>query len=74
MLSPKLRVQQGKSATTHPADEMHETHLRGVRAAEIGPAEHRLTEEGAAHVYAIQPADELIAEPRFEAMSRTVLV
>src|SRR5690606_21571386 len=59
-----LGVEQAVAAVAQPRDQMHQRHLRGVPR----PAEHALAEEGPAERDAVEPADQLLASPAFDAV------
>src|SRR5207245_2704047 len=65
MLGDILRVEQFEAARNQPRHQMHQRRLRGV----AGVVKHALTEEGAAEADPIEPADELVVAPDFDAVT-----
>src|SRR3954462_6677201 len=61
----ELGVEQYKSAGDQPRDQMHQRDFRGV----AGIMKHALAEEGAAETDAVEPAGEIIAVPRLDAVT-----
>src|SRR4051812_23508198 len=61
----ELGVEQYKSAGDQPRDQMHQRDFRGV----AGMMKHALAEEGAAEADAVEPAGEILAVPRLDAMA-----
>ncbi len=64
MRSDELAVEQAPTPGKQPRDEMGECNLRRVAR----PADHRFAKEGAAERHAVQPADQLVAPPAFDAV------
>ena len=65
MFGDILRVEQFEAARNQPRHQMHQCHLRGV----TGVVKHALAEEGAAEADPIEPADEVVRAPNFDAMT-----
>ncbi len=64
MVGLELAVEQRETADPHPRDEPGERHLRRVPR----PRYHALAKKGAAEREAVQPADQLVADPAFDRM------
>lgn len=64
MRGDELAVEKLPSARDQPRDEMRERDFRGIAHA----ADHRFAEEGPAKRDAVEPADQIVTQPAFDAV------